>query len=99
MPRDLPAEPGADYSFASDRLSEHLLRGMVGFGSVALAWWLWPRFGFIAIAPAVLGVAALRGCPMCWTIGLVQTVSRNRYRRSCDDDGCVLVRAGSPPNA
>ncbi|MET9514834.1 hypothetical protein [Streptomyces sp. NPDC002994] len=41
-----------------------------------------------------LGVLALRGCPMCWTIGLMQTISRGRLRRSCEDGQCELERGG-----
>jgi nicotinamide riboside transporter PnuC len=35
---------------------------------------------FAAIA-GVLAVVAMRGCPMCWTIGLVEAIS-NRLRPS-----------------
>ena len=37
-----------------------------------------------------VGVVALRGCPMCWTIGLVQTLTRQRFRRVCTEEGCRL---------
>ena len=80
-----------DYSFASRDLGQHLARGMVGFGGLLLAVWAYPAVGLAALVPAAVGVLALRGCPMCWTIGLIQTISRGRFRRSCDDDGCALV--------
>jgi hypothetical protein len=38
-------------------------------------------------------MVALRGCPMCWTAGLVETVSAGRLRRSCGPGGCTLERA------
>lgn len=85
-----PTKPAAEYSFASATVGAHLQRGLLGFVPIALALYLWPRVGLIALVPAVLGVVALRGCPMCWTIGLIQTVTRQRYRRVCTEDGCRL---------
>jgi RNA polymerase sigma-70 factor (ECF subfamily) len=40
MSRDRPARSAGDHSFASARLTEHLLRGVIGFGAVVLGWWL-----------------------------------------------------------
>lgn len=83
-----------DHSFASVTLAAHLRRGALGFVPLAVAAFVWPRFGWIAMAPAAVGLVMLRGCPMCWTIGLIQTVSRRRYRRDCTEAGCRLVGAG-----
>ncbi|WP_338700711.1 hypothetical protein V2W30_27645 [Streptomyces sp. Q6] len=41
---------------------------------------------------APLGLFALRGCPMCWVIGLAETVSAGRLRRSCAEGSCELIR-------
>lgn len=91
--------PGLDeggHTFASPTLTAHLLRGLFGFGPLVVAWLTWPAIGWLALLPAALGVVALRGCPMCWTVGLVQTVARGRYARSCGDGSCALVRTGAP---
>jgi hypothetical protein len=82
-----------DHSFASPSLAVHLRRGAVGFVAVAMAWFLWPHGGALALASAAIGVVALRGCPTCWTIGLVQTLSRRRFERRCAAGGCRLVDA------
>ena len=79
-----------DYSFASATVGAHLRRGLLGFVPLALAVVVWPRFGLIALLPTAVGAVALRGCPMCWTVGLIQTVSRQRFRRVCDEQGCRL---------
>ena len=55
--------------FASENLFEHLARGLIGFGAVALAVYigLKPGLGF-AVVSLGLGAAALvalRGCPIC----------------------------------
>jgi hypothetical protein len=91
------AGPATERSFASATVADHLRRGAVGFSALALALFLWPRFGLIALAPAAIGVVVLRGCPMCWTIGLIQTVTRHRLRRDCTDGSCRL--ATSRPDA
>ncbi|WP_405645006.1 hypothetical protein [Streptomyces uncialis] len=79
-------------NFASASLPRHLLRGGAGFGALAGSVLLIPAVGPFSLVLAPLGLLALRGCPMCWTIGLVQTVSRGRLRRSCADGRCELTR-------
>ncbi|MET9691897.1 hypothetical protein ABZY81_26010 [Streptomyces sp. NPDC006514] len=83
--------------FASSSLPRHLLRGAVGIGSLVGAFALIPLYGPITLALAPLGLVALRGCPMCWAIGLAQTLSRGRLRRECTDGRCELKSAGSTP--
>jgi thiol:disulfide interchange protein len=67
--------------FASRSLAEHLVRGIAGFSLFALAVWLAPMFwGALLLIP--LGLVCLRGCPMCWTIGFVETLGNMRRRRN-----------------
>ena len=67
--------------FSSRTVLGHLMRGGI---AVALIGWALlhqasdPVFAAIAV---VLAVVAMRGCPMCWTIGLVEAIS-NRLRPS-----------------
>jgi hypothetical protein len=74
--------------FASKSLSIHLLRGLGGFGAFALAivtiQFIWPMLILIP-----LGLFLLRGCPMCWTMGLIETV-RNSLRKSSDAPSAPL---------
>jgi hypothetical protein len=77
-------------SFASRSLARHLARGMVGFGGLIGSIALLPVVGPVSLLLLPVGLLALRGCPMCWTIGLVQTLSRGRLRRSCTDGRCEL---------
>ncbi len=91
-------QSGADHSFASATVGVHLRRGAVGFAALTVALFLWPRVGWVALAPAAVGAVALRGCPTCWTIGLVQTISRSRYRRVCTDGGCRLDTSPRSPD-
>lgn len=93
-----PKPAPKEYSFASPTLGAHLRRGLTSFGLLVVAAATWSNVGWIAVMPAAAGVVALRGCPMCWTVGLIQTVSRGRFRRDCTQDGCSLVdtRGGVP---
>ncbi|WP_331738066.1 hypothetical protein [Streptomyces sp. NBC_01276] len=85
---------GADGpDFASPSLSRHLLRGLIGFGSLIASLAFLPATGPVSLLLLPVGVLALRGCPMCWTIGLMQTISRGRLQRSCEDGQCRLTVA------
>ncbi|HSA49234.1 MAG TPA: hypothetical protein VLH10_03865 [Yinghuangia sp.] len=87
----------AETRFASRSVPRHLVRGIVGFGALAGAFALQPMFGPVSLLLVPLGLLVLRGCPACWTIGLVETLSRGRMRRRCADDGrCELTRSYEP---
>ncbi|WOB07202.1 hypothetical protein [Piscinibacter gummiphilus] len=71
-----------DGLFASTTLTGHLLRGVVVFG---LLWIAVSMQLDRPVASALAGIGALivmRGCPMCWTIGLVETVAQRLRSRS-----------------
>lgn len=79
--------------FASTSLPRHLIRGAIGFGGVIGAFALVPVIGPVSLLLLPIGVLALRGCPMCWTVGLIQTISRGRLERSCTNGQCHLTTA------
>ncbi|MFG3189886.1 hypothetical protein [Streptomyces omiyaensis] len=90
--------PGPDHSSRS--VPRHLARGAVGFGLIAGAVALVPVTGPVVLLAAPLALIAFRGCPTCWAVGLVQTVSRGRLERRCADGVCTLAPArpaGTPP--
>ncbi|MFD3745886.1 hypothetical protein [Nocardia sp. NPDC058633] len=80
--------------FASASMVEHLLRGGAGFGALIGSIALIPAVGPISLFLLPVGLVALRGCPLCWTIGLMQTLSRGKLQRSCDDGRCRLTVGG-----
>jgi hypothetical protein len=66
--------------FGSRSVLAHLVRGAIaaalltaGFAST----WAQPGVTIACIAGAVV---AMRGCPMCWTIGLIEAIA-SRWRR------------------
>jgi hypothetical protein len=87
-----PSAPGRG-AFASASVTRHLARGALGFGLIGAALVLTSSVGAVALLLAPLGVVALRGCPMCWTLGLIETISAGRVRRACTDEGCASVSA------
>lgn len=88
-------------AFASTSVPRHLLRGAIGFGALIGSFLLLPVLGPGSLLLAPLGLLALRGCPTCWTIGLIQTISMGRLQRTCVDGQCELtaarVRVGNRP--
>jgi hypothetical protein len=76
--------------FASASLPRHLARGLFGFGTMAAGFALVPVLGLAALLLVPFGLLPLRGCPMCWTMGLIQTLSAGRLRRECVDGRCEL---------
>ncbi|MFD3870205.1 hypothetical protein [Streptomyces sp. NPDC058623] len=90
--------PAAGPDFASRSVPRHLVRGAIGFGLIGGSIALVPVVGPASLLAAPLALIAFRGCPTCWTVGLVQTISRGRLKRRCpENDGevgtCTLVRA------
>jgi hypothetical protein len=82
----MPESEGSALAGAST--ARHLIRGAIGFGLIASALALIPSIGVAAFLLAPPGLVALRGCPMCWTIGLIETVSAGRVVRSCSGEVC-----------
>ncbi|MFG1906977.1 hypothetical protein [Kribbella sp. NPDC048928] len=75
-------------TFASKSLPRHLVRGTIGFGSIVAAFALVPVFGPLALLLLPLALVAFRGCPTCWLIGLMETISNGRLQRDCTDGQC-----------
>ena len=59
---------------ASNTLIEHLARGAIGIGSLAVALHVSADHPLLAFALGVLALFAFRGCPVCWAVGLIKTV-------------------------
>lgn len=81
--------------FASSSVPLHLARGAIGFGLIGAAFALTPSHGPLALLFAPIGVVALRGCPTCWIVGLIETISAGRLQRTCNENGCTLDRLSS----
>jgi hypothetical protein len=71
--------------FCSNSITEHLLRGVAAALLLAVAFYFSTVYPLLAI-PAVIGAFfLLRGCPMCWLIGLIGTITRPRATQQIKD--------------
>ena len=64
--------------FSSAHLGAHLLRGVAAAG---LMYWAVAHQQSHPVGALLAGIAALvamRGCPMCWTMGLIETLRHSR---------------------
>lgn len=67
--------------YCSRSVSVHLLRGAAALGLIFAAFFL-GSYGLLWSAMAGVGaVVLLRGCPMCWLMGLFETLQRQRAQR------------------
>lgn len=68
--------------FGNRTIGLHLLRGVLGVAALYV-WFsmagrtIWPS---LVLLPA--GLYLLKGCPMCWTVGLIETVVMTVRRRN-----------------
>ena len=70
---------GGDCSVLGSRsVVAHLFRGLV---AAVDGGWALPNLSdhpFLAVGGFAVAVVAMRGCPMCWTVGLFETIMRRR---------------------
>jgi hypothetical protein len=79
--------------FASKSITEHAVRGVIGIGALygaAYALSFTGTLPFLAtVGGLAIGLIALRGCPFCWSIGLINTVLNTAFKAkncaACND--------------
>lgn len=72
--------------FASKSLPEHFIRGALGLACLYIGYKLaGPAHSYMAFGTGLaffgLSLWALRGCPVCWTVGLINTVAGLLHRK------------------
>ena len=80
--------------FASRSVGLHYARGAAGLLVLAVAVSLAAAGTPAALGLLVLTVAAWRGCPTCWMVGLIQT----REREDCRAGDCRLRASTRRPH-
>jgi len=60
--------------FASKTIAAHMVRGAIA--AALIAWTLLHQSSepALAVAAGLAALVAMRGCPLCWTVGLVETI-------------------------
>jgi len=64
--------------FGSATLSAHLMRGAAAAALIVWAILHQTTQPWLSLSAGVAALLALRGCPMCWTVGLIETLSQGR---------------------
>ena len=68
----------ASCTFGSRSITVHLLKGVA---AATLLFWAvsnGPDHPLLAVGAVIGAVVLMRGCPMCWTVGLVETIFTKR---------------------
>jgi uncharacterized membrane protein YedE/YeeE len=85
--------------FGSAFLGAHLMRGVAAAALLAWAIVHQTAHPWLSLGAGVAALVALRGCPMCWTVGLVETLSQGRrdstirYDEAGDRDRVAIAGA------
>jgi len=86
--------------FASRSVTVHLLRGAFGFGALLAALWVLESSPGLSVALLVAAVVGLRGCPTCWTFGLIEIMAARARGHSlaagCVDGSCARASRPAP---
>ena len=67
--------------FGNRSLAVHLLRGVLGIGALLAGMWGLTTVGWPALIALPFAIWMLKGCPMCWTQGLFETLAYKAARR------------------
>ena len=85
--------------FGSAFLGAHLMRGAAAAALLAWAIIHQTAHPWLSLGAGAAALVALRGCPMCWTVGLVETLSQGRrdstirYDEAGDRDRVAIAGA------
>jgi hypothetical protein len=66
--------------FCSTSISVHLLRGLGALALIFAAFYCESGSALLSIIALVGAFFLMRGCPMCWTLGLFETLRRGRNK-------------------
>ncbi len=78
--------------FKSRSVALHLFRGALGFGLLAIALLYPSKLGWWALTLIAGALVSFRGCPMCWTVGLMETLLHRKTNAVCADGSCAGKR-------
>ena len=70
--------------FGNRTLAIHLARGLVGIGAMAASILTMDRHWWPSLVLLPVAVWMLKGCPVCWLVGLFETLAHAVLRRSED---------------
>ncbi len=68
--------------FCSSSVTVHVLRGLGALGLVLATFFLEPLGFFWSGLALIAAFLLMRGCPMCWLMGLIETIYERRRRKA-----------------
>ena len=76
--------------FASKTIAAHLARGVIAAALIMWALLHQSSEPVFAVVAGVVAMVAMRGCPLCWTVGLVETIGERLgvHRGHASSSGC-----------
>ncbi len=77
--------------YGNRSLRMHLLRGTIGVAALVLALRGYQSVGWPALGLLGITIWMFKGCPMCWTIGLFETLASKIHARSDRETGSRRV--------
>jgi len=75
-----PRASSALSPFASATLTGHLVRGLAAAALLTAAFKLGSNHPMLSLLSGLAGLVLLRGCPLCWTMGLIETCAAKREK-------------------
>ena len=69
--------------FQSGSVARHVIKGILGFGFLAIALQYASVLGWWTLVPVAGALVCFQGCPMCWTVGLIDTVLHRKTSTAC----------------
>jgi len=82
--------------FGSAFLGAHLMRGAAAAALLAWAIVQQTAHPWLSLGAGVAALVALRGCPMCWTVGLVATLSQGRRDSTAERASVPIPKFAEP---
>ena len=68
-------------TFGNRTIAIHLIKGAGGFAALALSLWTLESSVLPSLVLIPLALYLLRGCPTCWTLGLMETIAMRVHAR------------------
>lgn len=72
--------------FCSRSITIHLLRGISAILLLVIGIYLSSSYFIVAIGCIAGAFILFRGCPMCWTIGLLETIANKAAKKSEEEN-------------
>jgi hypothetical protein len=78
--------------FGSAFLGAHLMRGAVAAALLIWAMVSQTAHPWLSLGAGAVALVALRGCPICWIVGLVETLTKRRGKAKIKVNASESVR-------